>query len=60
MTTILFIGGAPGVGKTSLVRRILGARLLLTEAPEPKWTCALSPAGVFEIAAARRSRPCRT
>ncbi len=42
---ILFVVGAPGVGKTTLVRGLLGDPnfQLMTEDAEPKWTAALEP-----------------
>lgn len=41
---ILFVVGAPGAGKTTLVRGLLGHSIIFTEPPdEPKWTIALGP-----------------
>lgn len=44
---ILFVVGAPGVGKTTLVRGFLNhpfyPRPLFTEPPEPKWTVVVNP-----------------
>lgn len=39
----MFVVGAPGVGKTTLVRGLLGDSLLFTDPPEPKWTVAAKP-----------------
>lgn len=37
-TTILWIVGPPGVGKTSAVRRLLGSDVRQSLIPKPKWT----------------------
>lgn len=44
---ILFVVGAPGVGKTTLVRQLLGEALLFTDPPEPKWSIAADPGSRF-------------
>lgn len=35
---VLFVLGAPGVGKTTLVRGLLGSNTTITQPSEPKWT----------------------
>jgi hypothetical protein len=53
---ILFVVGAPGVGKTTIVRNFINhpfyPRPLFTEPPEPKWTVVVNPdTGTTPIAA---------
>jgi hypothetical protein len=49
---ILYVLGAPGVGKTTLVRGLFGDRpLIFSEPPEPKWTVAMNPDGPAAVAA---------